>query len=100
MSLQIQQNFEYQDNDWWKWWVWIDGPDEELDDLDYVVYTLHHTFANPIRKVDDRKSRFKLKTSGWGVFKLYATLVHKDGRETELCHDLRLEYPDGTPNTA
>ena len=96
MALKIQQDFEYRGNDWWKWWIWIDGPPEELDAIDHVVYTLHRTFPNPIRKTNDRPSGFRLETSGWGVFRIYATLVSKDGRETELCHDLRLEYPDGT----
>ena len=99
MALTIQQGFEYQGNDWWKWWVWIDGPPEELDAIDHVIYTLHRTFPQPVRKTDDRLSGFKLSTSGWGVFTIYATLVHKDGGETELSHDLRLEYGDGTPTT-
>jgi|ERR1019366_9848615 transcription initiation factor IIF auxiliary subunit len=99
MALTIQQDFEYRGNDWWKWRVWIDGPPQELDAIDHVVYTLHRTFPNPIRRTSDRQSGFRLETGGWGVFTIYATLVHKNGRETEIFHDLRLEYPDGTPTT-
>ena len=97
MALRIQQDFRYQGNDWWRWWVWIDGPPDELDTIDHVVYVLHRTFNNPVREVSDRTSSFRLETAGWGVFTIYVTLVHKDGQETELRHDLRLEYPDGTP---
>ena len=56
MSVNIAQDFEYQGDDWWKWWVWIDGPKEELDQIDHVVYTLHPTFPNPVRIVRDRSS--------------------------------------------
>ncbi len=99
MSLTIKQDFEYRRKDWWKWWVWIDGPADELDRIDHVVYTLHSTFPNPVRTVRERKSNFRLETAGWGVFTIYATAVGKDGSETELNHYLRLEYPDGTPTT-
>ena len=100
MALTIKQDFEYRRKDWWKWWVWIDGPVNELDGIDHVVYTLHPTFPNPVRTVRERKSNFRLETSGWGAFPIYATAVRKDGAEIELNHYLRLEYPDGTPTTA
>jgi transcription initiation factor IIF auxiliary subunit len=100
MALKIAQGFEYQQNDWWKWWVWLDGPTSELDQIDHVVYVLHPTFPNPVRVVKDRQSQFRFDTAGWGVFPIRAKVVHKDGKETHLEHDLVLEYPDGTQTTA
>lgn len=100
MALHISQGFEYQQTDWWKWWIWIDGPAEELDQVDHVVYVLHPTFPNPVRTVRDRNSNFRLETAGWGVFHIYAKVIHQDGREIHLEHDLVLEYPDGTPTAA
>jgi transcription initiation factor IIF auxiliary subunit len=100
MALTIKQGFEYKEKDWWKWWVWIDGPADELNKIDHVVYTLHPTFPRPVRTVRERESKFRLETAGWGVFTIYATVVGHDGLETELSHDLRLEYPDGTPTLA
>ena len=99
MALSIEQSFEYQKDDWWKWSVWIEGPSAELDAIKSVVYTLHHTFPNPVREMIDRGTKFKLSASGWGVFMIYATVTDKAKNETELSHYLRLEYPDGTPTT-
>lgn len=95
MSIEIAQGFDYQGDDWWKWWIWIEGPDNELDQIDHVVYTLHTTFPNPVRTIRDRDSKFRLETAGWGVFRIYAKVVNKKGLETFLEHDLVLEYPDG-----
>ena len=100
MALAICQDQKYLGKDRWEWSVWIDGPREELDGIDHVVYVLHSTFHNPVRTVKDRESKFRLTTSGWGVFTLYAKAVSKDGRETPLQHDLVLRYPDGTATYA
>jgi transcription initiation factor IIF auxiliary subunit len=100
MALSIAQDFTYQGDDYWKWWVWIEGSPEELDHVDYVMYTLHPTFPNPVRTVRDRASKFRLDTAGWGIFRLYAMAAHKDGTRTHLDHELKLLYPNGTSTTA
>lgn len=97
--MKIEQDFRYKGDDYWKWWVWIDGADEELDSIAFVTYILHHTFPKPIRKVTDRESKFRLETSGWGVFTIHAKVQMKDGEEEHLTHDLILRYDNGTPTT-
>ena len=99
-ALKIAQDFEYKGNDWWAWWIWIEGADEDLDRIDHVIYTLHHTFPNPVRTVRDRPSKFRLSTAGWGVFRIYAKIVDKKGESFNLHHDLILNYPDGTSTKA
>ncbi len=94
MAIKIAQGSKYRGEDYWDWWVWIDGSREELDQIDRVIYILHPTFPNPVRETSDRSTRFLMKTSGWGVFLLRATVKHKDGRETPLAHYLEFEYPD------
>lgn len=111
MSLKIAQDSEFVDKgswlaegifkredsaDWWKWSVWIEGPEEELDQIDHVVYILHPTFPNPVRTCSDRASKFRLDAFGWGTFRIYAKVISKDGTELKLQHDLVLKYPDGT----
>lgn len=100
MGVHINQDFEYQGDDYWKWWIWIDGAKQELDDIDRVVYTLHPTFPNPVRIVTDRESKFRLETVGWGVFRIRAKAIKKNGEQINLTHYLQLKYPDGTINTA
>jgi transcription initiation factor IIF auxiliary subunit len=68
MKLRVAQAQKYVKDSWWEWSVWIDGPDEELDEVEEVTYKLHPTFTKPVRCSTDRKSKFKLKTAGWGVF--------------------------------
>jgi transcription initiation factor IIF auxiliary subunit len=100
MALFIQQDARYLGKDRWQWSVWLDGPPEELDEIDHVRYILHSTFHDPVREVRNRANNFRLDTSGWGTFTLYAKAVHKDGHETPLQHDLVLLYPDGKPTLA
>lgn len=100
MTLRIAQDSSYQDEDWWKWSVWIEGPDSELDQVHEVTWVLHRTFPKPVRVLKDRKSHFRLDASGWGVFRIYATLALEGDKQLELHHDLELRYPDGRPTTA
>jgi transcription initiation factor IIF auxiliary subunit len=95
MALSIEQESEYQGNDYWHWAIWLGGPDAELDAVDHVVYTLHPSFPNPVRTVADRATRFRLETAGWGTFTVYARVVPKGGAEEQhLERDLALFYPD------
>lgn len=90
----------YEGEDWWRWAVWVEGPDEALDLIDFVEWVLHPTFPNPIRRISDRASKFRLETAGWGVFQICARVQMKDGGQTKVGHCLKLHYPDGTQPTA
>jgi hypothetical protein len=93
--MRIAQIETYQGNDWWSWAVWIEGKTEELREIEAVIYTLHPSFAHPVRKVTDRRSKFRLTESGWGGFTIYARILQKTGKERNLKHELALYYPDG-----
>lgn len=97
-TLNIQQWETYEGNDWWQWGVWVEGSEEELDRIDFVEWTLHPTFPNPVRKIYDRESKFRLNTAGWGVFPIWARVQMKNGDQKKLGHYLNLHYPDGTLN--
>jgi transcription initiation factor IIF auxiliary subunit len=100
VALSIQQSEQYLGNGRWKWSVWLGGTSEELDNVDHVMYNLDSTFHHPVRTVNDRSSNFRLEDATWGAFKLYAIVMHKDGRELGLEHDLVLLSPDSTPTVA
>ena len=100
MPIAIQQDSTYLGRDRWKFSIWVDGPSEELDQIDYVMYVLDRTFHNPVREVSDRATKFRLETASWGGFTIYARAYLKDGGEMPLQHELVLVYPDGTPTTA
>ena len=97
-KYKIAQDFKYEGDDWWSWWIWIEGTSADLDMIDHIIYTLHSTFPKPVRIINDRKSKFKLETEGWGTFTIYAKVVLKDKTEIQLEHELYLDYPDGTKN--
>ncbi len=97
-KYKIAQDFHYEGDDWWSWWLWIEANPADLNEVDHVVYTLHPTFPQPVRKVRDRGSKFLIKTEGWGTFRIYAKVVLNDRNEIDLTHELVLHYPDGTEN--
>jgi len=97
MSLTIAQEAEYVGKDRWKWAVWIDGPDDELAQVDSVAWQLHPTFPKPLRWANDRGNRFRLEATGWGMFEIRATLYNERGQPSgPLRHMLRFERPDQT----
>lgn len=93
--MRIAQKEEYRGSDWWSWAVWIDGKAEELRTVEAVIYTLDPSFAHPVRKVTDRRSKFRLTETGWGGFTVYARVILKSGKERNLKHELTLYYPEG-----
>jgi len=89
MSLDIRQEATYADGRW-DWSVWIDGPDVELDQVESVRWVLDPTFREPIVRVEQRQSKFRLDSSGLGEFEINARVTAKDGRQQHLKHWLRL----------
>jgi hypothetical protein len=91
--MRIKQDATYEGSDRWKWSVWVDATEEELRQIEYVEYILHPTFAEPNRRVEDRSSKFRLDSSGWGEFTVRAVVMNKEGEKKNLRRWLRLEYP-------
>jgi transcription initiation factor IIF auxiliary subunit len=100
MALRLKQDSKYVSDDWWQWSVELEGPPSELDSVRDVVYTLHPTFPNPVRRIRDRKTNFRLEDAGWGEFEIRAEVVLQDGATQILKHDLELCYEDGTRTLA
>jgi hypothetical protein len=79
----------------WAWAVWVEGSAAALDLLASVRYVLHPTFPNPIRIVEDRKSKFRLESAGWGEFAIEAEVTRNDGRTFRLERWLDLGFQEG-----
>jgi YEATS domain-containing protein 4 len=79
-----------------KWTLYVRGPNGE--DVSYfvskVVFTLHASFAQPIREIISWP--FEVTEMGWGEFEAKMTVHFKDPAEKpiDVVHPLRL-YPDG-----
>jgi transcription initiation factor IIF auxiliary subunit len=78
---------------WWNWTVFIQGPAEVLDQVNCVEYTLHSSFASPVREVCSRGTgpAFALSESGWGTFQILVRVLLKDGRVQKLAHSLQFK---------
>jgi hypothetical protein len=90
MTLSIAQAVRPIGRVRWRWQVWLQGPAEELDAVEEVVYTLHPSFPEPVQRRRDRETNFRLSASGWGEFRLTASVKKKDERTEELTHWLKL----------
>ena len=93
MNFFVAQSQKYEGDNWWKWSLWIQGSDEDLDRIKSVTYVLHPTFPSPIRTVTDRGSKFQLRCSGWGIFRIPVTVRLKNGETIELAHHLQFAIP-------
>jgi hypothetical protein len=97
MPIQIAQSAVPTGKDRWTWSVWLEGSDAELDGVDHVVYTLHSTFSQPVRRVDDRATRFRLDSGSWGEFSIHVAVHHRRGRVEKLRHWLQLAWKAQPP---
>ena len=59
----------------------MDEPREKLNKVKSVEYRLHKTFPDPIRVIENRDSRFALRSSVWGEFWIFITVYFEDGTE-------------------
>jgi hypothetical protein len=89
-TLKIVQIANRKTSRYWGWSAWIEGTPEELDNIDEVVWRLHPTFTNPIRRINSRDTKFRLDSSGWGEFKLRAEIHQKSGPVQKLNHWVEL----------
>jgi len=55
----------------------IQAPDTVLDRIEYVKYHLHPSYPDPVQRVTDRNTRFKLKELAWGEYVLRAEVKVK-----------------------
>ena len=76
-----------------EWKVFMDESPEKVDKVRSVEYRLHKTFPSPIRIVEDPKSRFALRSAGWGEFWIFITIYLKDGTEKHTKYYLDLGKP-------
>src|SRR5260370_4622720 len=68
------------------WTVFLLADESILKNVDYVEYTLHPSFPNPVQYVKERgtKCAFPLTSSSWGEFEVKVKVAFKDGSETYL----------------
>src|SRR5215218_3570604 len=87
------------DADYYEWCVFVDEDPTVINSIKSVEYTLHPTFPNPVRVIEDKSSRFTLCSSGWGTFTIPIRITYEDDSQDFASYQLRLE-DDGWPKKA
>lgn len=78
---------------WYKWKIFIRAKEEVLSKISYVIYTLHPTFYEPVRKIENRKGGFELVGRGWGEFEVKVKIKLENQDELTMNHWLKLGGP-------
>jgi len=87
-SMWIKQKYDY---DVYDWCVFVNEPPAVLEQIEWVEYTLHPTFPDPVRRSSDRHSRFALLSSAWGSFVIDILVHFIDGAEARTSYNLELK---------
>jgi hypothetical protein len=70
--------------------LYIDAKAKVLDKIAEVVYTLHPTFPDPVRRHQNVETCFALQSNAWGIFDSTCEVHWKDGRVDGLRYRLDL----------
>ncbi|MCJ7626091.1 MAG: hypothetical protein MUO76_21575 [Anaerolineaceae bacterium] len=73
--------------------IWLDGPDNDLDQVEDVVYVLHPSFRNRIRRAKDRDKKFEIVIWTWGMFVIQTCINFKNGQTKDIKYYLSYELP-------
>ncbi len=92
MNLFIRQEASPSGEGRWNWAVWLDGSPDDLEEVAYVEYVLHPTFPNPVRKVTDRASKFRMQTNGWGEFNIKVRIHFAEDDDEDDEHVLVMDH--------
>lgn len=89
--------------DYYAWCLYLDATPEELREIRQVEYTLHPTFPNPVRSVNEPEHCFALQSEGWGDFRVHIRVFSLEGDLTRQVYPLTLErdnWPRGARLTS
>jgi formylglycine-generating enzyme required for sulfatase activity len=83
---------------WFEWEIFMAETPTNLSKVNSVKYTLPKSFPDHIRLIKDRDSRFALRGTGTGEFKISITLYFSDGSAEEST-EYYLNPKDEKPRT-
>lgn len=90
-QAKISEAADYGDDTAYEWSLGLSAPDSILDQVDFVRYHLHPTFAYPLRIIRDRESHFRMDSIGWGIFTVEIEVIFIDGSIGKISHDLTFD---------
>jgi transcription initiation factor IIF auxiliary subunit len=81
---------KYGDN-FYDWCIFVDEDSTIINSIKSVEYTLHPTFPDPVRVIEDKSSRFALYGAGWGMFVIKIRITYEDGSTSLTSYLLQLK---------
>ena len=78
----------YEDNELYHCTLRLEGPEENLDEIDHVEYFLHETFPNPRQVIRERATGFKIILIGWGLFRVKINIFTNNLDPYTIFYDL------------
>src|SRR4029077_8340954 len=93
VGLRLRNTWECKGPHSFTWYIFLtDSGSGALARVRHVTYVLHETFSNPIERVVNPQSGFRLGAHGWGVFTVRAQVTMKNGMLIDLAHTLELRH--------
>lgn len=71
--------------------IFLEAGPATLDNIDYVIYKLHPSFKDPVRRSDERGTNFEIKIWTYGWFYISATIMTKQGLPIQI--QGKVEFP-------
>ena len=90
--MKINQTSKRKNDRLWSWSISLAASNEELDQVDKVIYHLHPTFRKSEVVKTNRSRNFRLDASGWGTFVVRIEIFYNDGNTEELRHRLKFDH--------
>ena len=87
-SMWTEKKYE---DDWYEWCVFVDENSDVINSIKSIEYTLHPSFPDPVRSIEDKSSKFALFSSGWGGFSIKVRINYESGSSSTTSYFLRLE---------
>lgn len=78
---------------WYKWEIFLNEVKDRLNQVESVTYILHSSFKDPERKMTNRDDQFRLKSQGWGSFRVKVMIKTKEGNTITKYYFLNLAMP-------
>lgn len=74
----------------YNWSVYLDADDDVMQQIDYVTYTLHPTFPEPVQTIYDPRNGFKLEATSRWEFQIKVDIHLKEGETISMYYWLHL----------
>lgn len=84
--MRVINTYKKLRDDWYTWTVSIEGSQDELKNIDHVIYYLHPSFGSSQIVGTDPDNNFARTLEGWGEFllKTIVILKNKEEKKAEL----------------